>query len=129
MKFVKRERHHTQVVSVCHVFQALCCLLFVVLTPLFWGCAPRTTAEIQEWGIVGYENVYNTTQTIDRNGVLIAESRSPAGLIPVYGYYTQEVVVPPETRDSHDVFSKSIDALMYVVVSGTVTYIVLKGFK
>ena len=123
MKFVKQEQHHTQVVSAHHVFQALCCLLFVVFTPFFSGCAPQTTAEIQQWGIIRYEDVYTTTQVIAPNGEILSETQTPSGVVkPVYGYYRQEVVVPPETRDSHDVFA----IISRGIVTGAVTYTIYK---
>lgn len=125
MKFAKKARHSTQMVSAFHVFLFPCCFLFLTLIPLFSGCAPQITTEIQEWGIVGYEDAYNTTQVINPNGVIVDESRTPAGAIPVYGYYTQEVVIDPETRNSHDVFSKIIGGVVY----GTVIYVLLKCLK
>lgn len=125
MKFISKE-HHIQVVRAHHVFRALCCLLFVVFTPFFSGCAPRTTAEIQQWGIIRYDDVYNTTKVIAPNGEILSETRTPSGVvIPVYGYYTQEVVIPAETRDSHDVF-----AMVYRgIVTSVVTYSIYKTLR
>lgn len=125
MKFAKDKWHHTRVVNAHRVFRALCFLSFVVFTTMFWGCAPQTTTEIQEWGIVGYEEVYNTTQIIDPNGAIVDESRTLAGVNPVYGYYTQEVLVDPETRNSHDVLSKIIGGAVY----GAGVYVLLKCLK
>ena len=126
MKLVKKTRHHTQVVSAHYVFRALYFLFFVVFTPLFCGCAPQTTAQIQQWGIVRYEDVYTTTQVIAPNGEILSETQTPSGVVkPIYQYYPQEVVVDPETRNSHDVFSKIIGGVVY----GTVTYVLLKSLK
>lgn len=124
MKLLKKTQDRTQVVMTFHILPLLCCFLFFVPL-LFLGCAPQLTTEIQEWGIVGYEDVYSSTQIIDPSGVIIDESRTLAGVKPVYGYYTQEVIIDPETRNSHDVLSKVIGAAVY----GTIVYVVIKCLK
>ena len=56
--------------------------------------------------------VYDTTHVIDSDGNLISETKTPSGSVPVYGYYTKTIVIPQETRASHDVLGMTYRLLL-----------------